>query len=119
MSIVTGTGSATPGVGPSPERARLTEAMRQLEGVFVQELFKAMRATVPDEGVASGGSAGQMFTSMLDEKLASLVPESWRHEGLESALLRQFRGHLPAGADGARDTGSSVPTSVIPQEPDA
>jgi flagellar protein FlgJ len=93
--------------------------MRQLEGVFVQELFKAMRATVPDEGVISGGSAEQMFTGMLDERLAALVPAAWQHAGLEEALLRQFRGHLPAGADPARATGSSVPPLVIPPGPDA
>lgn len=113
MSFITETGRAIPENAPSPEHARLTLAMRQLQGVFVQELFKAMRETVPDEGVISGGSPEQMFTSMLDESLSALVPESWKHERLDEALLRQFRDQLPTESNRASHIGSPVPTSII------
>ena len=68
--------------------------MRQLEAVFVQQLFKAMRETVPDEG-QSGGSGEALFTGMLDEKLAESVPDAWSGSGLESAMMREFRSALP------------------------
>lgn len=97
MNIVTGTtGSSRPIEGA--ERERLVAAMRDLEGVFVQELFKAMRATVPDEGIVNRGSGEEVFTSLLDERLASLVPEAWQHDGLEAALRRQFRLDGPDAA---------------------
>jgi flagellar protein FlgJ len=86
---VTGIGSTGPGTTNAVDRERLQGAMRQLEAVFVQQLFKAMRETVPDEGM-SGGSGEQVFSGMLDEKLSESVPEAWEGSALESALLRQF-----------------------------
>jgi peptidoglycan hydrolase FlgJ len=82
---------------PSPE-ARLRDAVTQLEGVFVEQLFKAMRATVPDDGLTNGGAGEEMFTSLMDQHLASSVPERW-DRGLTDALTRQLQGRL--GPDAA------------------
>ncbi len=112
---ITPDGTSRTSRDPIPrDQARLEEAMRQLEGVFVQELFKAMRQTVPDEGVVSGGSAEQIFTSLLDEHLASLVPSSWEHSGLEDALLRQFQDQLPStDGDTQQDAGYETTAPAI------
>lgn len=72
------------------EHTRLTTAVRQLEGVFVQQLFSAMRETVPTDGITSGGSGEQMFTSLMDQHLSELVPAKWDTD-LGAALLRQFQ----------------------------
>jgi len=77
-------------VGPSSEDARLQKVARQLEGVFVQQLFKAMRETVPQDGAVDGGQGEQMFTSMMDEKLADQLPGQWHH-GIGEGLIRQLR----------------------------
>jgi flagellar protein FlgJ len=67
-------GAPTPASGRSDD-ARLRQAARQLTGLFAQQLFKAMRETVPQgEGVVSGGSGEEMFTGMLDEHLAGAAP---------------------------------------------
>jgi flagellar protein FlgJ len=81
----------------TPGDRKLRDAARQLEGVFVQELFKAMRATVPQgEGIVSGGSGEEMFTAMLDQHLATTAPNRWEG-GIGDALYRQLRGtRLPA-----------------------
>ncbi len=76
----------TPDVGRDP---RLTQAVRQLQGVFVEQLFKAMRETVPDDGVIAGGSGEAMFTGLMDQHLADIVPEQWS-TSLGESLLRQF-----------------------------
>lgn len=86
---IAGVGSAVRGAKDAVDQQRLQRAMRQLEAVFVQQLFKSMRETVPDEGM-SGGSGEQIFNGMLDEKLAEAVPASWNDSALESALMRQF-----------------------------
>jgi flagellar protein FlgJ len=91
ISGIAGAGTAT----ETPERERLQSAMRQLEAVFVQQLFKAMRETVPDES-GSRGAGEETFTALLDEKLAESVPGAWEGNGLEAALMRQFRSVLPA-----------------------
>ncbi|MGQ0646127.1 MAG: rod-binding protein [Gemmatimonadaceae bacterium] len=82
-----------------PNDRRLEQAVRQLEGVFVEQLFKAMRETVPDDGVVNGGAGENMFTSMLDQRMADLVPQQWS-SSLGEALLQRFRGALAASPDG-------------------
>jgi flagellar protein FlgJ len=74
-----------------PKERKLLDVAHQLEGVFVGELYKAMRATVPTDGLGSGGAGEEMFASMMDERVAADTPQKWQH-GLADALLRQLRG---------------------------
>ncbi|MFN8582728.1 MAG: rod-binding protein [Gemmatimonadaceae bacterium] len=83
---------------PSNDEAGLRRVARQLEGVFVQQIFKAMRDTVPHDGAIDGGAGEEMFTGMMDEHISSDVPAQWSH-GIGEALVRQLRGALqPATA---------------------
>lgn len=82
---------ATPATPVSKKDADLKKVAGQLEGVFVQQLFKAMRDTVPQqEGFVSGGSGEDIFTSLMDEHLAAETPKHWEG-GLGEALYRQLR----------------------------
>lgn len=85
-------------IAPQPadgEDARLRKAAKDLEGVFVAELLKAMRETVPKDGIMSGGMGEDIFTSMLDQHLAPQMGSGWQG-GIGEALYRQLRGHLGA-----------------------
>jgi len=78
----------------APDRlARLKEQSGKLEGVFVEQLFKAMRETVPQNGAFDGGQGEEIFTGMMDQKLADEVPAQW-HRGIASALVKELRGHV-------------------------
>ncbi|HEX6631118.1 MAG TPA: rod-binding protein [Gemmatimonadaceae bacterium] len=80
---------------PSSDAERLRQTARDLEGVFVEQLFKAMRETVPQGGgVIDGGSGEEMFTGMLDQHLSAEAPTRWQQHGLAEALYRQLRGAL-------------------------
>ena len=89
-----------PGRGPETartpvddERAKLRKASHQLEGIFLAHLFQAMRETVPQ--AESPDAAGrEMFTSLLDDELASRAADQM-HRGLGEALYRQLSRHLP------------------------
>lgn len=83
--------------------AKLRRAARDLEGVFVAELLKAMRETVPSDGVVHGGMGEEMFTGMLDQHLAPLAGEGWQR-GIGDALYRQLRAALPAQSNRERGT---------------
>lgn len=48
----------------------LMEAASQFEAVFVNQLFKAMEATVERDGLLSGGKGEEMFRSMFYEEIA-------------------------------------------------
>ena len=89
QTVVTPT-AATPTVPAKPD-AKLKKAVGDLEGVFVQQLFKAMRETVPQgDGIVSGGSGEDIFTSLMDQHLAAETPHQW-HGGIGEALYRQLR----------------------------
>lgn len=83
---------------PSDRDQELRRTAKDLEGVFVNELFKAMRETVPDGGLTGGGQGEDMFTGMLDQHLAPMVGGDWQ-SGIGEALYRQLRGAL----DGSRN----------------
>ncbi|HEU4629164.1 MAG TPA: rod-binding protein [Gemmatimonadaceae bacterium] len=106
---------------PPPSQSdaeRLRRTARDLEGVFVEQLFKAMRETVPQgEGVVDGGSGEAMFTGLLDQRLSAEAPSQWQH-GLADALFRQLRGALGSSPEPeAPILETSSPTDAVRPEP--
>lgn len=101
---------AKPATEPTPEQKKLRKAASDLEGLFVSQMFKAMRATVPsDEGIVSGGSGEEIFTGLMDEHLAAETPSHWGG-GISEALYRQLsKGLLAASATGVPTSSSTVP----------
>jgi peptidoglycan hydrolase FlgJ len=93
----------------SGDEHRLRAVAKQLEGVFVQQLFKAMRETIPQDGLTDGGAGEEIFTGLMDERMASHVPNQW-DRGIGESLYRQLRAALPpanpapaaSGADAKR-----------------
>lgn len=76
--------------------ARLRTATRLFESTFYQELFKAMRSTVPEGGAIAPGQGQEMFEGLLDQHLAeSSAMRS--QDGLGEILYRRFAA--AAGVD--------------------
>ena len=90
------------GQGRKPEGAgrdkKDTEGLRrtcqQFEAIFVQQLFKGMRATVPDAGVQESDRSIRIFQDLMDHQVSE---DMARKEGLgiAEALFRQFRNSSP------------------------
>jgi Rod binding domain-containing protein len=93
---------ARPLQGPAPApRAQLRKLAHEMEGVFVAQLFQAMRQTVPGGGVLEPSPGEEMFTGMLDDLVARRAAEQ-SHRGIGEALYRQLARRLPpepAGGD--------------------
>ncbi|MBI3791548.1 MAG: rod-binding protein [Gemmatimonadetes bacterium] len=83
----TRTETARPGAKASP--AALLETAKQLEGLFVRQLYQAMRATVPEDGALPAGAAADTFQQLMDEQVADRTPQQWQH-GLAEAITREF-----------------------------
>ena len=84
------------GAAPKPDpRTQVRQLAHQLEGVFLNELFKSMRASVPQDGEIGAAPGQEMFTQMFDERVAA---EAANHmsRGLGDALYRQLAARLPA-----------------------
>jgi len=96
--------------------AKLRKASQQLEGAFVQQMYKSMRDTIPEGGMFDGGSGEQMFTGMMDEHVAADTPLKWQH-GMSEAIYRQMRGamhqqHQHQQVAAATSASSAVSTSA-------
>ena len=89
----TASGGAASGGAASAKDAKLLKVSRQLEGAFVQQMYKSMRGTVQTGGMFDGGSGEEMFTGLMDEHVASDTPSKWQH-GLSEAIYRQLRGAM-------------------------
>jgi Rod binding domain-containing protein len=94
-----------------PRTAQLQKTAKQLEGVFVLQMLKAMRATVPKGGVTDANSGEETFTSMLDEKIADKIPAQWQH-GLTDALMKQLVGRDAASHAASTPTPPTTPAPV-------
>lgn len=84
---------------PAPNASPLEKlhgTAQQLQGVFVEQLFKAMRSTVPEDGPFSGGQGEEMFRGLLDQRIAESVPTHWTGaHSLEAIMVRQLSQALP------------------------
>jgi len=105
MTAIGGTGPVAGGgqidAATTAKDAKLRKVSTQLEGVFVQQMYKSMRSTVPTDGLFSGGSGEEMFTGLLDDHIAADTPQKWKH-GLSESIFRQLR-------DAVRAQGSPLP----------
>ena len=95
MTQISRTGPILDTRTPTSDEAQLRRATGEMEAVFVQELFKAMRDTVPEGGVVDGGAGEEIFSSLMDQHLSGQVASGW-DRGLGAALYRQLRQLLPA-----------------------
>ncbi len=97
---------------------KLRGTASQLQGVFVEQLFKAMRATVPEDGLFSGGQGEETFRGLLDQQVAELVPGRWNGQhSLGESLVRQLARALPGAPDASASTATTTavsPSSVVP-----
>jgi Rod binding domain-containing protein len=92
---------------PPDARAQLRHAAHALEGLFLNQLFQAMRETVPeDQGLAAAPGQG-MIQSLMDERLADTAAQRMEH-GIGEALYRQLARRLPleVGGDAAKGPAS-------------
>ena len=84
------------GKAPAPDpREQVRKMAHQLEGVFLSQLFQAMRASVPHGGAVDAAPGQEMFTQMLDDRIANEAADHMSR-GLGEALYRQLAARLPA-----------------------
>jgi murein DD-endopeptidase MepM/ murein hydrolase activator NlpD len=70
-----------------PEAIR--QVAEQFESIFLHQVFKSMRATVPKDGMTGGGFGGEVFTDMLDQQYANIASSSSSF-GLAESIARQL-----------------------------
>ena len=97
------------------EGARLRTAAQQLEGVFVEQLFKAMRDTIPEGGLVDGGNGEEMFSGMLDQHLSDATAAGWSG-GIGDALYRQLSAKQDPPSSPPVELERTAPSTLMSQE---
>jgi Rod binding domain-containing protein len=88
--------------------ARLAEVCAEFESLFIHQLLKEMRATIPKGGLLEGGNAEEVYTALLDAELARNLA---RRGGIGLAeLTRRELGAAAksAAAGGVPDKGQGA-----------
>ena len=99
---------------PAQEKAldRLHSAATQLEGVFLDMLFSAMRNTVSKETIfGKQSSAEETFQTMLDEQRSQSVAQSGSF-GIARVLEEQLRQSVLS--DASRESKTEIPKELEP-----
>jgi peptidoglycan hydrolase FlgJ len=94
-------------------KGQIREVARQLEGLFMQELMKSMRATTMASGMLDN-NATEMGTSMLDGQLSQQM--TGLPGGLSDMITRQLERQLQAfqqpGSTGSNTTSKTTVQSI-------
>lgn len=91
---------------------RLHTAATQLEGVFLDMLFSAMRNTVPQESIFGKQSgAEQTFQTMLDEQRSQSMAQSGSF-GIARVLEEQLKQSVLS--DAAHESKTEIPRELEP-----
>ena len=67
----------------------LRQSTRDLETLFVTEMFKAMRKAVPDDGLFKKDTSTEMYTEMLDMETAKAATKG-KGLGIAEAMYNQM-----------------------------
>ncbi len=76
------------------DQHRLDKACADFEALFVQQLFKAMRATVPESPFLGRGPAEDLYTSLLDQQVAQEMAQGGGRLGLADQIRNKLTHYL-------------------------
>ena len=72
------------------DRAALERVAKEFEGVFMNELLKSMRATVPENKLFNGGGASKFYQQMHDAELAKGLAGGSGGMGISGLIVNQL-----------------------------
>ena len=79
----------TPKRAPGRDPKKLKEVAQQFEAVFIQQMFKEMRNTIPEGGLIERGNADDVYTQLQDAEAAKVMAEQGGI-GLADLMLKQL-----------------------------
>jgi flagellar protein FlgJ len=71
----------------------LRKSCRDFEAIYTQEMYKAMRKTVPDGGIFEQDKAGDLYKEMLDMEIAKTTAAG-KGNGIGEAMYQQMKGKV-------------------------
>jgi len=102
-------------IGKNPEdAARLREAAKEFEAIFLGYMLKVMRETINEPGLPGGGLGQGIYTELLDQELARSLAGRGAL-GISDMLIRKLSEQNPALApDVGAESLQYVPSNPVP-----
>ncbi len=73
------------------EEAKLKDACRDFEAIFIKQMLDSMKKTVQKTGLMEGGMAEDIFEDMLYQEYSKTMAKTGSF-GISDMLMRQFKG---------------------------
>lgn len=70
---------------------QLKKACQEFEALFVQNMFKQMRASVPESGLLEASAGHDLYRDMIDIEVARQAAHGANRLGIADALYLQLR----------------------------
>ncbi len=93
-------------------REGLVKAAKEFEGVFLNQLMKAMRSTVPDNELFNSSGPTKFYQQMYDTEIAKGLATGHSGMGVADLIVRQFEANL-----GAEESDPKAGSRVQPHHP--
>lgn len=74
----------------------LRQSCRDFEAIYTQEMYKAMRKTVPDSGLFEKDMASELYKELLDMEMAKIAAAG-QGNGIGEAMYQQMKDKIPPG----------------------
>ncbi len=68
----------------------LKNVVNEFTSIFLNQMFKSMRSTIPEGGLIDGGFAEDVFTDMYDQEISKLGSKENSFSGLNQILFEQL-----------------------------
>ena len=99
-------------------REGLERAAKEFEGVFLNNLLKAMRKTVPENELFNSGGPTKFYQQMHDAEVAKAMASGQGGLGIADLIVGQFQHTLPdEEAEGAEGVDATTRPGTLPAAP--
>ncbi|MDI3546942.1 MAG: rRNA (adenine-N6)-dimethyltransferase [Halanaerobiales bacterium] len=85
--------------GKGSKDEQLKELCNEFTAIFLKQMFKAMRGTVPESGFIDGGFSEDIFTDMLDTEISKIGSNQQGMNSLSRVLYQELKSKEPHSID--------------------
>lgn len=78
-------------VEQNQDEEKLKEACQDMEAMFIHEMLKVMRASIPQGGLFPESMADKIYRDMLDEEYSKMMAKSPNSLGIGQILFDQLK----------------------------